>query len=122
MFHNFFYIECTTGQIRLADGSNELEGRVEVCNNNVWGTVCDDAWGIPDANVVCRQLGLLPPGTSAIARSFAAFGQGTGPITFDNVECIGTETSLFDCPHNGMDVHNCAHSEDASVICPPGAV
>ena len=31
---------------------------MEICNNNVWGTVCDDAWGTPDAQVVCRQLGI----------------------------------------------------------------
>ena len=50
------------GDVRLLEGSSSLEGRVEVCKNGAWGTVCDDGWGKTDATVVCRQLGLSVAG------------------------------------------------------------
>ena len=49
---------CPTGQVRLVDGSLQQkdEGRLEICVNNQWGTVCDDSWDDRSATVVCRQL------------------------------------------------------------------
>ena len=62
---------CLNGDIRLRGGRNLGEGRVEICNNNAWGTVCDDAWGTPDANVACRQLGFSPTGTYIFVHNIA---------------------------------------------------
>ena len=56
------YVVCQNGGIRLQGGSNTNEGRVEVCNENRWGSVCDDGWNAADAMVACRQLGLSPQG------------------------------------------------------------
>jgi len=53
---------CTEGDVRLLEGTTRLEGRVEVCKNNGWGTVCDDGWSNTDAKVVCRQLGFSVAG------------------------------------------------------------
>ena len=50
-------VPCTEGVVRLMGGSSPLEGRVEVCINMAWGTVCDDFWSYQDAIVVCRMLG-----------------------------------------------------------------
>ncbi len=106
---------CDHADIRLVNGAVSYEGRVEVCVNNTWGTVCDDFWGAPDAMVVCRQAGFQA--TGAVALGFSRFGQGIDPILLDDVRCIGTETTLLDCPYNPN--HNCIHLEDAGVRCIP---
>ncbi len=49
--------DCTEGSIRLVDGIIEQEGRVEVCINGVWGSICDDGWDKTDAHIVCKQMG-----------------------------------------------------------------
>lgn len=48
---------CTTGDVRLVNGSTQYEGRVEICMNEVWGSVCDNNWDSNDASVICKQLG-----------------------------------------------------------------
>ena len=48
--------------MRIVSGGTPLEGRVEICLGDEWGTVCDQMWNYADASVVCRQLGMSPTG------------------------------------------------------------
>jgi len=57
------FSNCTDGDVRLVGGSTTFEGRVELCINHAWGTVCDNSWSTNDGNVVCRQLGYQATGT-----------------------------------------------------------
>ena len=50
-------VTCSYGDIRLVNGLTSLEGRVEICIDETYGTVCEDSWDDDDAEVVCRQIG-----------------------------------------------------------------
>lgn len=76
-FLSFFYLA-----VRLVEGNALNRGRVEILHNGVWGTICRDYWEMPDADVLCRQLGF--EGALVALRS-AAYGKGTGEIWLDDV-------------------------------------
>ncbi len=76
---------CNDGDVRLVNGTTELEGRIELCLANTWGNVCDDHWGDADATVVCRQLGFSDNGIVI----------KMGLLHFENAIIITNHT--FDC-------------------------
>eukprot|EP01084_Bolivina_argentea_P301162 519491_1 len=113
--------------IRLVDGPNDLVGRLEILHNGTWGTVCDDRFEEEEARVACRQLGVSDNDLKYAKHIYqrigqSLFGQGSGEILLDELNCIGTEGSLGDCPRDGWGVNNCGHSEDIYISCapPPG--
>ena len=61
---------CQTGDIRLQDGPNVREGRVEVCINNAWGTVCNNLFGVDDAIVTCAQMNFSSEGKICISQDY----------------------------------------------------
>ncbi|NXR10572.1 LOX3B oxidase, partial [Semnornis frantzii] len=101
-------------RIRLKGGAKVGEGRVEVLKSSQWGTICDDRWNLLSASVVCRELGF---GSAKEALTGARMGQGMGPIHLNEVQCLGTEKSLWSCPFKNITQEDCKHTEDAAVRC-----
>lgn len=56
-------------------------------------------------------------GEALVALTEAQYGEGSGNIFLDDVQCRGDEANLWDCAHRGIAVHDCSHEEDAAVIC-----
>ncbi|XP_067048349.1 deleted in malignant brain tumors 1 protein-like isoform X3 [Acropora muricata] len=113
------YRVLSEGSVRLSREGGLHYGRVEIFYNDQWGTVCDNAWDINDAHVVCRQLGFSRLASNAYTG--AHYGQGTGPIWMDDVACSGSESHLYDCRQRGWGLHGCTHSKDSSVLCRYGS-
>ncbi|NP_998038.1 galectin-3-binding protein B precursor [Danio rerio] len=104
------------GRVRLV-GVIPSSGRVEVYHDGQWGTVCDDGWDLAEAQVVCRQLGF--PGAVSVATG-GQYGEGSGRVWLDDMNCKGSESLLSECSFKGWGVSDCTHKEDAGVICAPG--
>lgn len=111
-------LAISPGAVRLIGGSPSA-GTVEIFHDNQWGTICDDAWDINDANVVCRQLGFSNLASQAFVG--AHHGQRSGPIWLSNVACLGSESHIYNCRYLGWGNTGCTHSKDAGVQCSYGS-
>ena len=91
-------------------------GRVEVRMNGEWATICDDGFDVNAAKALCTHLGF----SQGEIRTDAFYGEGTGEIFVNDVECTGDETFLYECKltRNFDDV--CTHAEDVGVVCSIG--
>ncbi|XP_064397361.1 soluble scavenger receptor cysteine-rich domain-containing protein SSC5D-like [Halichondria panicea] len=104
---------CIEGALRLVDGSSYNEGRVEVCSNGRWGTVCGDGWTEREAALVCSRLG-YPQEHATLSN----FGEGSGPLY--DITCPSTGSEDQECiPMIRSAPSSCTHSMDVGVRCLP---
>ncbi|EDV95796.1 GH15575 [Drosophila grimshawi] len=104
-------------QVRLTGGESPHMGRVEVKVNGKWGYVCDDKFGLPDADVVCRELGHKMGASEVRGNSYYEPPERNFNYVMDEIECRGNETHLKDCDFKGWGVHNCGVDEVVGVVC-----
>ena len=88
------------GDVRLTNGAvtSVTSGRVEICHDSEWGTVCSHKWIDINADVVCRQIGF-----KFGSRSTKTYDTGSFRIWMHYTNCIGHEARLADCEHQGWD-------------------
>ena len=133
---------CTAGSVRLVGGSNQYEGRVEVCVNQAWSSVCTySGWNKKSAKIICNQVGdnlsmhnvshIIYPICILVNINYGTvdkfgFPQGSGRVLLGYFSCDGDEANLLECSPNYLYMYAygyCQHSHyyrkyyDAAVIC-----
>ncbi|MFK7997956.1 MAG: DUF4215 domain-containing protein [Polyangiales bacterium] len=113
-------IRCDPGEgdIRLVDGPSGMEGRLQIYHSGAWGEVCDDyfdgfyaAYNGYGPVTVCQQLG-YQDGTF-----LTSYDSPTATFVLDDVNCLGSERRLGDCPHPPYGTENCGTTEGAGFRC-----
>nr|XP_054772376.1 deleted in malignant brain tumors 1 protein-like [Lytechinus pictus] len=102
--------------VRLVDGPDESQGRVELFYFGAWGTVCQYDWNLLDSHVVCKMLGFI--GATGYS-GYSTYGPGTGEILLREPGCTGKETNLLDCNlgYTFGETYCYDHTTDIGVSC-----
>ena len=126
---------CSDGELRLSGAALTNQGRLEVCVNGAWGSVCDSqgVFTTDEAKVACRQLGILQVegeyGTYVEWKMYvlhfyldevgvlnaSVFRNPNGPLLMDRIHCDGSETNFLSCDYSL--VPTCSHVHDIAIIC-----
>lgn len=104
-------------KVKLWGHYNPLKGHIRVFHEGKWKGICGIGWGIREAGVICRQLGL---GYPKKAMSTTRYGM-VREMAMYNVKCSGDELSITHCHYKGPDVGRCRYYDIAAVDCTPYA-
>ncbi|XP_051793028.1 deleted in malignant brain tumors 1 protein-like [Acanthochromis polyacanthus] len=95
--------------VRLVNGSNRCNGRVELYQGGHWKKVCSSDWTKEDADVVCREISCGSPLSQTVPSHFGEAHNLNGVKT----HCVGNESSISECTHQDTS-ESCT---DATVVC-----
>jgi deleted-in-malignant-brain-tumors protein 1 len=104
------------GIIRLVNGDNSYEGRIEIYHNSTWLTVSSIGWSKQDAIVSCHQLGFSNSIPVAVLGGY--YGKGNSSTAFQNIACVGNELSILNCSYS---IKRRLGYDDAGLRCVPKA-
>ena len=74
--------DCSDGELRRQNGSSVREGRVEICVNRAWGTICNHNYGITDAQTICSQLTFAREGQTILLLAVTHVYLKVRPLVF----------------------------------------
>ena len=127
-----YYTGETAGEMYIADSL--ATGRIELCYQGLWRTLCKNSWSREDAAVACNQLGFSKAGkscstlwristyysciqTGAINGS-ADFRTTVGLMPISNAKkCTGVESHFAECPDSNFSGVTCGFSDSAYIVC-----
>ncbi|XP_051790266.1 scavenger receptor cysteine-rich type 1 protein M130 [Erpetoichthys calabaricus] len=109
---NHVNIKCSEQvSLSLSGGDHPCEGRVEITYKEKKGIICDNNWGINEANIVCKELQC---GTAAYAYKGGEYGKGPDKVWINTLNCSGNEDFIWHCGNKEQKI---CQSNDVSVVC-----
>ena len=110
---------CDSGDVRLANFTDDpdeatREGTLQICINNAWGTVCSDPrFALTEAQVACQQAGGFRRELSEEMEPLPT----SGPVFLSELNCMGDEASLLECPRFVSIGSECSSGLDVTIRC-----
>ena len=86
--NDILFSNCSTGDVRLVGGATPNEGRIEICTNGIWASICSSRFDRSDANVVCSQLGYHNSGMFADFKDFCELSYCAVIISIHQNKCL----------------------------------